>query len=241
MKYLKIKTVWYDINMKKFKFFGHGSFMPDIFPSQKYLPEWYKNIKGRNINNIVINKDFVLKNIKNCMPVFDSFTTGYSVAMWTDMNFKWDEASNSHDFFWQDGPAPINAREKLENEPLPIPEGYSDIHYIWYCPYSIEVPKGYSILVTHPLNRFDLPFITMSGIVDDFMPTGFIPVFFKKGQSGTIEQGTPILQIIPFKRENWESEKDEEHKDKNEEFRANSLRTFFGYYRKNKWNKKDFK
>jgi len=215
--------------------------MPDLFPSKKYLPGWYKDIKGRHLNNIVIDKTIVRKNIKNCMPVLDSFTTGYSITMWVDLAFQWNEKNNAHDFFWQDEPAPINGRDKLDNESMPIPEGYSDIHYIWFIPYSVELPKGYSMLLTHPINRFDLPFITMSGIVDDFLTPGWIPVFFKKGQSGIIEQGTPICQIVPFKRESWKSEKDEGHKERSEEFRANSLRTFFGYYKNNYWNKKDFR
>ena len=35
-------------------------------------------------------------------------------------------------------------------------------HNLW----SIEAPEGYSLLFTHPVNRFDLPFTTLSGLVD---------------------------------------------------------------------------
>ena len=50
----------------------------------------------------------------------------------------------------------------------------------------------------------------MSGIVDNdkvHLP-GTMPFFVLKGVSGFIPAGTPYAQIIPFKREHWESEVD---------------------------------
>ncbi len=35
-------------------------------------------------------------------------------------------------------------------------------HNLW----TIEAPEGYSLLFTHPVNRFDLPFTTLTGWVD---------------------------------------------------------------------------
>ena len=35
-------------------------------------------------------------------------------------------------------------------------------HNLW----TIEAPEGYSVLFTHPVNRFDLPFTTLTGMVD---------------------------------------------------------------------------
>src|SRR5215475_8103617 len=35
-------------------------------------------------------------------------------------------------------------------------------HNLW----TIEAPEGYAVLLTHPLNRVDLPFTTLTGIVD---------------------------------------------------------------------------
>ena len=35
-------------------------------------------------------------------------------------------------------------------------------HNLW----TIEAPEGYALLFTHPVNRFDLPFTTLSGLVD---------------------------------------------------------------------------
>jgi hypothetical protein len=35
--------------------------------------------------------------------------------------------------------------------------------------------------------------------------SGNIPFFIKEGFSGVIPKGTPIAQVIPFKRESWTS------------------------------------
>jgi len=72
------------------------------------------------------------------------------------------------------------------------------------------VPEGYSALYSQPFNRFELPFLTTSGIIDNdkVKLPGTMPFFIIKGFSGVIPAGTPYAQILPFKRENWESEID---------------------------------
>jgi hypothetical protein len=76
--------------------------------------------------------------------------------------------------------------------------------------WSIKTPKGYSSIFTHPINRVDLPFYTLGGVVDTdgWGDAGSHPFLLKKGWEGIIEKGTPIIQVIPFKRENWLSDID---------------------------------
>jgi hypothetical protein len=69
----------------------------------------------------------------------------------------------------------------------------------------IKTPKGYSSVFTHPINRPDLPFYTLGGVIDTdkWGEAGSHPFLLKKGWEGIIPAGTPIIQIIPFKREGW--------------------------------------
>jgi hypothetical protein len=48
----------------------------------------------------------------------------------------------------------------------------------------------------------------VGGIIDSDKVTtsGLIPFFIKNDFVGVVPEGTPYLQIIPFKREDWESE-----------------------------------
>jgi hypothetical protein len=59
-----------------------------------------------------------------------------------------------------------------------------------------------------PMNRFDLPFLNTTGIVDSDKASiaGTFPFFIAEGWEGIIPAGTPYMQILPFKRENWDHE-----------------------------------
>ena len=99
----------------------------------------------------------------------------------------------------------ISPRGPMEN--FHAPEGYDEQHFAFLMQWGISTPKGYSSLCVSPLNRFDLPFIVTNGIIDsDNLPTpGNLPFFIRKGYEGTIPAGTPYLQVIPFKREEWDA------------------------------------
>ena len=71
----------------------------------------------------------------------------------------------------------------------------------------IKTPPGYSVLFTHPMNWHYLPFYSLSGVVDTdtyTMPVLF-PFMMKNNFEGIIPKGTPVIQIIPFKRDDWKS------------------------------------
>ena len=106
---------------------------------------------------------------------------------------------------WKGEVMMIDKRPTIE---LPVPNNCHPIHYGWRMNWYYETPPGYSVLITHPMNRFDLPFYTMSGIVESDiwgLPV-FTAFFLQKDFIGVIPKGTPIFQIIPFKRDDWERE-----------------------------------
>ena len=98
------------------------------------------------------------------------------------------------------------------------------------------------MLLSHPFNRFDLPFTTLSGIIDadGILARGNIPFFIKEGFEGIVKQGTPIFQIIPFKRENWNVENDIRLKDRGKRNISLASRVIRGWYKDNIWHKKEY-
>jgi hypothetical protein len=135
-------------------------------------------------------------------------------------------------------------RPKMEG--FPTPYGYEDDHFHWYPNWMPELPKGYSALYLNPINRFDLPFITVSGVIDnDDMDTpGLMPFFIKKDFEGIIPAGTEYAQIIPFKREDWEMEKimhTEKEIYERHDYQAKKFRIpEGGAYKKTVWKRKNF-
>src|SRR5262245_2197742 len=59
----------------------------------------------------------------------------------------------------------------------------------------------------HPVNRFDLPFTTLAGLVDSdryhdnwiHFPARWHDLNFR----GVLPKGTPVAQCVPVKRESW--------------------------------------
>ena len=75
------------------------------------------------------------------------------------------------------------------------------------CFWNIEAPPGYSLLFTHPVNRADLPFTTLTGLVDcdtfHHSPLSFPARWHDVEFNGVLPKGTPVAQCLPVKRESW--------------------------------------
>lgn len=173
-------------------------------PIIKTLPNWYKDIP-RYFEEDSNNSDRV-STLKNCVPFFDSMTSGYCLLTPCDIEFYQEDGlpkvkvlnNQFKDFVGIRGPM----------SPFHNPGGYSSHHFHWYPGWAVKLPDGYSGLYVTPLNRFELPFIVASGIIDNdkMSLNGQIPFFLLEGFSGIIKKGTPFVQIIPIKRENWNSD-----------------------------------
>ena len=212
--------------------------MPPIVPTKNVVPDWYKNISPLNVSSI---KSFpVSLNIKACIPFLDTLTSGYIIPLPMDIAVKIDENGSSV-ITWPDSSIDIiGLRDGSEAPGMETPRGFQSTHFVWKTMVAIKLPKGYSCLVTHPLNRHDLPFITLSGIIDadSIFHEGNIPFFIKKDFEGLIKAGTQILQIIPFKRENWILRSTPGLFKIGNVNGTKSFYNTFGWYKKNNWKRK---
>jgi hypothetical protein len=125
---------------------------------------------------------------------------------------------------------------------IPRPEGHCKNHMIFSGQWGARLPKGWSLLLTHPLNRFDLPFATTSGIIDsdEWWAGGNIPFFFKENFEGIIPKGTPFAQLIPIKRSSWTSYTSVLSVSRNTYLADKARSVPIGWYKKNIWTKKKY-
>lgn len=211
-------------------------------PAEKSTPKWFKDIPAF-ASGKVEHKDRggVNSTSKICMPFSDSFKMGYIQETWQDI--KIEQSENHINYFYPNSPQIISHREET-HLPNSVLDGYYPLEFTWNPQWLPKVPKGYSVLITHPLNRDDLPFKTLTGVIDaDEYFSGKksnLPFLIKKGFDGVIPVGTPIFQIIPFKREDWKSQNEafDEAKQLNHR-KIHSM--FYGGYKKLIWKKKSFK
>lgn len=219
--------------------------VPKPCPSSLTLPAWYTSLPTQT----TVTTQGVLdghvqpnKTVKRCMPFLDALTFGYTQLSWCEMRFsKYNDEMN---YEWSDSPVPFMARDNTQSM-MPIPDDYEQIEFAWLQSWYAIAPKGYSLLITHPLNRHDLPFTCTSGVVDNtgdmFVPFGRIPFFIKKGFTGVIPVGTPLYQIIPFKTDNWQSEQTIIPESRLTYLSHRVTSRFGGWYRDNLWTRKRFK
>ena len=216
-------------------------------PGYKHIPDWYRKQKlfsnDENLYLKAFKKSRFSKTYKMCTPLIDSLTSGYMVTLPADIivtntsstgyvpNLRWDVS-------WDIADAqPVDV---LGN--YPVPDGFFSLAFRWHPEWIVNTPPGYSLWVTHPSHRHDLPFFTLNAFVDtDKHPNGLMfPFFVKNGFEGIIEKDTPIVQIIPIKRNSWVT--------KIKKFNSNSVLIGFDnvnlkfskFYKYNYWSKKKY-
>ena len=231
-------------NKKVLKYAPLKNSFSSIEPSRMHIPEWFKKTEKFEKNILKNNK--IIKtpespSFKLCTVFTESFTTGYMVTLPVDIVVEQTKMGPSISWRKEINEEIISLRQNdFQNNSLPTPEGFSNLHFAWITKNVIKIPKGYSFLITHPLNRHDLPFVTLSGIIDGEMTlhNGNIPVYFNLKFEGVIPKGTPIMQIIPFKTENWTSKLDSKIINEGILNSELTITKIFGWYKQNIWKKK---
>lgn len=184
-------------------------------PTIKTIPDWYRKADRFAVNPMtgkpweMPDGSGKIPTWKACPAVFDIMGTGYVYKTPCDIEFFEDAAGQIQAKVMN----PENADFLQDRPPMPQfmpPMGYHQKHFAWWADWAVELPEGYSALYTQPFNRFELPFLTTSGIIDNDKVSlpGTMPFYVVKGFTGVIPAGTPYAQILPFKREHWVSEFD---------------------------------
>ena len=230
-------------------------FTPMPKPMSNIIPEWYK--KQKNFSNGENNQIKAINSAKNiaingkvdgtyklCVPLIDTLTSGYAFTLPADVFVENIGINGEYTpkITWKVTWQVLDMMDPTTHKGYPVPPGFSSFIFRWFADFKIETPAEYSCWITHPSHRWDLPFLTINGFVDtDKQPNSLLlPFFIKEGFEGIIEEGTPIAQIIPIKRESWKSEKkDISHEDffiKQNAAKINYVRT----YKKRYWTRKKY-
>lgn len=177
-------------------------------PASKVLPEYYKHMPSLTSGDKPVFNESgdPGETMKKCMPVLDSMTAGYLITLATDVYVE-DRGHHGKGFTW-----PADAFVAISSHPdgqfpgLSIPEEYDTVSaYKFHNPWQVVTPPGYSCLFTQPMWHYDLPFHVFPGVVDTDkhpVPVNF-PFLMRKDFEGYLKKGTPIAQVIPFRREEF--------------------------------------
>jgi hypothetical protein len=221
--------------------------IPPPRPARMYLPDWYKKYPAFATDKPEISIETGTANhtMRHCMPFLDSLTAGYIQETWQDFYF--EEYTNER------GEKHIKYANAAEPEMISIrgssvkpSEEFYPAEFVFHPAWNPELPKGWSMLFVSPLNRPDLPFFPLSGVVDNDVyhvsqnPSN-MPMHIKRSAKGIIPKGTPVMQMIPIKREDWESEIGKFDYDRELSLIGPIRQYFWGGYKRTYWHKKSYK
>ena len=230
-------------NSKKIEFAMESPVFNKLGLMKNVVPEWFK--KAEKFMGGKLDIDPPTLTVKNCIPFLDTYLSGYYIP--TPIDLLVLEENGDVVIKWRHGVSPgndqfIGVRDGSMTQGMSVPHGYHDKHFTWMTKHVIKSPEGYSLLFTQPLNRLDLPTYTLSGIVDAeyILNGGNLPFFVKKGFTGVIPAGTPVVQIIPIKREKWELIENNNLLKVGQENSQLSRKHIIGFYKNKFWHKKEY-
>src|SRR6516164_10300242 len=181
--------------------------LPRPIPAVQGLPDWFKALPQKAFNATTGEE---VETVKKCPPFIDAMTYGFLIPLAMDLKVE------NGEFSWN-----FEVPRGVVSEYSHSPVGFHDPSQVAGAPFfeddrfiikfnnfwTIEAPPGYSLLCTHPVNRMDLPFRTLTGLVDcdTFYdsPLNFPARWHDANFNGVLPKGTPVAQCLPVKRESW--------------------------------------
>lgn len=214
-------------------------------PAKNYIPDWYKNMQPfhDNVSNVFPKPSTG----KKCIPFLDTFLSGYIQETWCDIAVEKKQIDDNNFeiiYNWGGNVQPISTRSSEFSTPMLLPKNdkFYPIEFLWQTQWEPKLPPGYSCLYMHPMNRYDLPFYVMNGIIDsdEYPVAGPLPIFIEKDFEGIIPAGTPMYQMIFFERHSWKHVIGNQKTVDTEKILAETRKYFYDGYKKLFWKKKNF-
>jgi hypothetical protein len=219
----------------------HGSedAFPRPYPANREIPDWFRAMPAEvNISGSTT------RTLKNCPPLLEAMTCGYIIPLVADILVGVDAAGRfqgtgkcQYGNILAEHSAPQQKGSPFENMPvLKI-----------LNPWLLRTPPGYSTLFLAPLNRFHMPLFPLAGLVETdifYREVNFPSILIMRpGTRLTLPRGTPLVQVIPIKREEFQCDFVAPDLDK---YNAMDLNTRdvpenYNFYKDNFWRKKGYR
>ena len=180
--------------------------LPRPVPARAALPEWLRAMAPR-VPSAVHGRE--IRTVKQCPPFVDAMRHGFllvlpcDVAVAPGMRFSWDWPLPALSVEGHPrAPLSFHVPEQIAGSPLAHgTRAALKFNSFW----TVELEPGWSLLAMHPANREDLPFRTVTGLVDAdrFNDVGinFPAVWIDPEFEGVLAKGTPVAQCCAVPKE----------------------------------------
>jgi hypothetical protein len=216
---------------------GNENIFPRPYPANREVPEWFKAMPSE-----AEGQGRSMRTVKNCPPFIEAMTCGYIIPVVADLSLSRDSAGGFHGEANGANILHIHRATQVKGAPfenLPVLKILN--------PWLIRTPPGYSALFLPVLNRFQMPLFPLAGLVETdifYREVNFPAVLtIAPGMSLKLPRGTPLVQVIPIKRDEFQSEfvppDIEKYNAMNEQTR--DLPENYNFYKDNFWRKKSYR
>lgn len=188
-----------------------------VKPAKFFMPQWFKGMSDyiempavheKDKPNYFGKKEQTAKKhtsgtVKRCPAIVDLLTEGFIIPMWCDFlvqrdmeTLEWDNKNFPYGIEFHNKKQITGWNLKKTD----FPEGVKFTN-----PWRIYTPKGYSVMFMTPTYQFEKRFTVLPGIVetDSYHHINF-PSIWHTTKDAIIKRGTPFIQVIPFKRDDWQ-------------------------------------
>jgi hypothetical protein len=177
--------------------------LPRPVPARSALPDWLRTMPAKAHSEIHGRE---IRTVKQCPPFVDAMAHGIMILLPCDVlvdrgSFSWhwdipEPATAGH----PRAPLSFHVAAQFADAPFATGEAAIKFNSFW----TVELEPGWSLFATHPVNRDDLPFRLISGLVDsDRFHDGGInfPAIWRQPEfSGVLPRGTPVAQCFAVPR-----------------------------------------
>lgn len=173
-------------------------------PARAALPPWLRAMPATAFSDLHGQE---VRTVKQCPPVVDAMGHGFTIPLPCDvivrdgrLSWDWDLPPLSVDAHPR-SPLSFHAPAQVTGTPWHRRDrAIVKFNSFW----TVELEPGHSLFATHPVNRDDLPFRLLTGLVDAdrFTDVGilFPAVWSDPGFEGVLPRGTPVAQCFPVAR-----------------------------------------
>lgn len=168
-------------------------------PAREAMPDWFRRLAPVDKSRLSTTDNALT--VKRCMPFLDALMAGWILPLAATVRIDIRDNGQTVDTGWDFDKTMVSNHHPYQVSGHPMqPRPPCKLHNHW----TIRTPPGWSCLFIAPMNQPNGVIEVAAGIVDTDEYTSLIHFpFFATAPDGlyTLEKGTPLVQVIPFRRQ----------------------------------------
>jgi hypothetical protein len=168
-------------------------------PAKAVLPAWFRHLPGVDKSQVSATNNGLT--VKRCMPFVDAMSAGWIIPLAAPVRLEISEGGRTVSAGWEFDRELVSNHGAFQIAGSPYqPRPPMKFHNYW----TIRTPKGWSCLFLPPINRPNGVIEVLSGLVDTDSyksPVNFPFVAIAPDGVHTLAKGTPLVQVVPFRRD----------------------------------------